>query len=155
MLNKCKSCGWHAPPDKCQLLKIIVKPEKDFCSHHRLTVPVCEICGRSAHKNGILDSSSGTFHLICRDCFSVFNTCQLCDYTTECKFETDPSPLPKMVQQQIQRGPYQAVTTIMNPERVRITCQNGCNCFDPKNGCLRQTTQTCSKNKFTYKNKGE
>ena len=151
-IQKCKSCSWHISPDKCQLLKIIVNPEDDFCSHHRLNIPVCDICGQPAYKNTILDSDSKTIHLICSNCFSMMRTCRLCDHASTCSFETDPSPLPKTIQQKVQRGPYQTVTTIKNPERIRETCQKGCKCFDPENGCLRQITQTCSNNQFTYKN---
>lgn len=149
-ISKCKSCGWHTSPDKCQLLKIIVNPEEDFCSKHRKNIPTCEICGRPAHRNGILDSVSETFHLICESCYPRLGTCAICDNAQTCAFETDPSPLPKMVQQQIQQGPYQMVTTVRNPERVRITCQNGCVCFDPNSGCIKQNAQRCVNNKHTY-----
>lgn len=150
-IDKCESCGWHLAPDKCRLLKIYVKPQEDFCSKHRINKPkTCDICKKEIIKGGILDSVSETIHLICDDCRKLFGTCHLCDNAKFCEFESNSSSLPKMIQKQIQQGPYQMVTTVRNPERIRITCEKGCECFDAKNGCLRETSQSCSKNKYTY-----
>ena len=97
----------------------------------------CETCGRPT-EHQFLCPDGDSWHILCGNCVSQLNTCTFCKKVNICAFETDPSPVPKMVQQQIRQGPMISVTTVKNPERVKITCEKGCNCFNAEFGCMRQ-----------------
>ena len=97
----------------------------------------CETCGRPTEQQ-VLCPDGDTWHILCPNCASQLNSCAFCKKVNVCTFETDPSPLPKMVQKQIRQGPMITVTTEMNPERIRQTCEKGCDCFDANFGCMRQ-----------------
>lgn len=97
----------------------------------------CETCGRSTEQQ-VLCPDGDNWHILCPNCASQLNSCAFCKKVNVCTFETDPSPLPKMVQKQIRQGPMISVTTEMNPERIRQTCEKGCDCFDANFGCMRQ-----------------
>ena len=97
----------------------------------------CETCGRPTEQQ-VLCPDGDNWHILCPNCASQLNTCAFCKKVNVCTFETDPSPLPKMVQKQIRQGPMISVTTEMNPERIRQTCEKGCDCFDANFGCMRQ-----------------
>ena len=97
----------------------------------------CETCGRPIDQQ-VLCPDGDSWHILCSDCASYLNTCAFCKKVDTCTFETDPSPLPKMVQKQIRQGPMITVTEIMNPERIRQTCEKDCDCFDANFGCMRQ-----------------
>lgn len=131
----CPSCRLNGlkAPRVCALTGLEVGPE-DYCSKHRRSLVTCSICGQIILTGGILNDN----HLICNNCFSNLNSCNVCRFNNICTFETDPSPLPKAIQKEIRRGNMQAVTQVMNPERVQITCEKGCKCFSKENGCLKQ-----------------
>ena len=97
----------------------------------------CETCGRPTDQQ-ILCLDGDVWHILCPNCASQLNSCSFCKKVNTCLFETDPSPLPKMIQKQIRQGPMISVTTEKNPERIRQTCEKGCDCFDPNFDCLRQ-----------------
>ena len=97
----------------------------------------CETCGRPTEQQ-VLCPDGDNWHILCPQCASQLNTCAFCKKVNTCLFETDPSPLPKMVQKQFRQGPMISVTTEMNPERVKITCQNSCSCYNDEFGCMRQ-----------------
>ena len=97
----------------------------------------CETCGRPTEQQ-ILAPDGDIWHILCPNCAAQLNACAFCKKVNICTFETDPSPLPKMVQKQIRQGPMISVTTEMNPERIRQTCEKGCDCFDVNFGCMRQ-----------------
>ena len=97
----------------------------------------CETCRRPTEQQ-VLCPDGDNWHILCPNCASQLNTCSFCKKVNVCTFETDPSPLPKMVQKQIRQGPMISVTTEMNPERIRQTCEKGCDCFDANFGCMRQ-----------------
>ena len=97
----------------------------------------CETCGRPTEQQ-VLCPDGNNWHILCPNCASQLNTCAFCKKVNVCTFETDPSPLPKMVQKQIRQGPMITVTEIMNPERIRQTCEKDCDCFDANFGCMRQ-----------------
>ena len=97
----------------------------------------CETCGRPTEQQ-VLCPDGDNWHILCPNCASQLNTCAFCKKVNGCAFETDPSPLPKMVQKQIRQGPITSVVTVKNPELVRNTCQKGCPCYDPENDCMRQ-----------------
>lgn len=142
----CKSCAFAGlkAPQVCGYFGIEVSAN-DYCSFHKNSFQTCSICGSIVISDGILDEG----HLICPNCYSHLNSCKVCRNSLQCAFEEDPSPIQKVIQQQIRQGNGIFVTTVRNPERVRITCEKGCKCFDSKNGCLRQNG-TCSKQEVYY-----
>ena len=89
------------------------------------------------------DEAATVDAVICPNCNKLLGTCRTCQNGNLCTFETDPSPLPKIVQKQIRQGNMTAVTQVMNPERVAITCQKGCPCYSPDFSCSKQNRGAC------------
>ena len=102
-----------------------------------MTVVQCETCGRPTEQQ-VLCPDGDMWHILCPSCASQLNSCAFCKKADTCSFETDPSPLPKMIQKQFRQGPMITVTEVMNPERIRQTCEKGCDCFSTDFGCMRQ-----------------
>ena len=131
----CGQCALRNPNNqKCQIIGWSYKDDdlacKNLCNH----LSICEYCGRAFPSiMNILDEK-----LICEDCLSATGTCQMCEFSKTCDFETNPSTLPKVVQKVIQRGNMQMATQVRNPEREKITCAAGCKCYNEKYGCSRQ-----------------
>ena len=137
--HKCNTCALLEKNNNiCPVLRMEVNPNEDFCSKHIKNAHVCEACGRIDLTPVLVPEGEDIFHTLCRNCFPALNTCSFCLNSRDCLFETDPSPLPKIIQQQIQNGPMITVTTVKNPSRIEITCKNGCPCYDPENDCMRQ-----------------
>ena len=99
----------------------------------------CSYCGSP---NPPVVNQEGT-EFYCVRCFNLFGTCAMCVHAEICPFETDPSPLPKVVVVQEQRGNMRIQQQIMNPERVNETCRKSCPCFSEEFACLKQNG-TCS-----------
>ena len=139
MPNLCKTCRILDPRQNvCQLYRSIVDPEKDFCSKHQTKLDQCENCQKGILSSTLVEDPLGTWHTLCPDCAKSLNTCSFCQESVYCAFETNPSPLPKMVQRQIKSGNMIQIATIKNPERIKITCQNGCKCYSAEYDCMRQ-----------------
>lgn len=104
----------------------------------RLTLLNCNYCGRQPAS---IINQNGTG--ACPNCAQAFNTCNLCTHSLSCRFETDPSPLPKQVQQTIRQGNMIMQAIIPNPERIKLCCP-GCSCYseDPF-ACWRHVAGTC------------
>ena len=143
----CDTCAFAGlnQPAFCALKNKIVKAT-DYCSEHRNSVTTCDICGNIILASGIIDSN----HIICSQCFSVIHTCAVCKHVDSCAYQTDPSPLPKTIPQQVRQGNIIAVTQVINPERVRITCQKGCKCYSKENDCLKQNNSFCGNHEVYY-----
>ena len=139
MLKKfCATCKILDPRQNvCALLRTEVDPHKDYCTKHTDTLDVCAHCGRETI-NAILTPDGDSWQALCAACVEKLNTCVFCKNVNTCAFETDPSPLPKMVQKQVRQGNMVQVMTIQNPERIAITCQSGCSCYNEEYGCGRQ-----------------
>lgn len=148
--KKCNSCGLLDPKrDVCLITGLQVDSAEDFCSKHQDGKTYCEICGRQI-LIPIIDVTNSERHIItCVECHGHFGTCEMCSKSNDCSFETDPSPIPKMVQRRVQNGPMISVTTIPNPDRVAITCQINCSCFHQEFGCLKQNG-TCGNYKCKF-----
>lgn len=97
----------------------------------------CETCGRPTEQQ-VLCPDGDNWHILCPNCAFQLNTCAFCKKVNTCTFETDPSPLPKMVQKQIRQGSMITVTTVKNPDRIAITCKMGCPCYDSEFECMRE-----------------
>lgn len=104
----------------------------------------CELCGNPIDYPTaiILDKM-----YICPRCKAAMGTCALCINGNKCDFEDNPSPIPKVVQQQVKQGNMITVTQIRSPKRIEITCKQNCPCFDSEIGCLKEYN-TCGKYKF-------
>ena len=149
MIKYCRTCRILDPVQHvCQLNGMRVDPNEDFCSRHATTLETCDVCGKPVIKP-ILTPDGTSWKKLCGDCAEQLNTCGFCRMADTCSFESDPSPLPKMVQRRIQQGPMTSITTVQNPDRVAITCAKGCACYDAEQGCMRQF-HCCNKLEHIY-----
>ena len=107
----------------------------------------CPLCGNYYLPTiMVVDMTEGKPILICPTCYSNYMTnCATCTKSQKCAFETDPSPIPKLIQRQYRQGPMTSVIQEKNPERIAITCQKGCECYSEEKGCLREFTRWCDK----------
>ncbi len=148
-IDTCESCAYAHPNINSPTGKVCLKYNKvtsneGYCSEHAKSAQKCSCCGTPlVGKSFITMNGKVVESVICERCFQNRNTCKTCQYGGSCRFETDPSSLPKTVQKQVRQGNMTAVTQIMNPERVRITCQKGCHCWDQNFGCSKQTHGIC------------
>ena len=94
-------------------------------------------CGHPASKIFIVDLDD-SYEFVCPLCAAASGTCRLCTHVTKCSFETDPSPLPKYIRQSTQKQGFFIQQDVPNPDRIEITCRNGCPCFSQEFGCLKQ-----------------
>lgn len=151
----CKTCAISTPRLDVETGRICRRdgqPVKDehFCGYHARSLRRCECCGQEYLGSGTLiatmtDDKMTVEASICPQCNQQYNTCQTCKNKNICSFETDPSTLPKVVTKQIRQGGKMiTMAQVMNPERIKITCQNGCPCWDPQNSCCsEQNHGTC------------
>lgn len=156
-VNYCSTCAASSPNLQvetgrvCNRMRVPVKDD-DFCSNHVKSTWKCECCGNEYWGNPIIsmsiDEKTGAVSMIdaiiCSMCNDNIWTCRTCAHIDECAFETDPSPLPKVVQKQIRQGNMTAVTQVMNPERIAITCEKNCHCWHDFS-CSKQNHGTCLK----------
>ncbi len=104
----------------------------------------CKMCGSPlVGANLVYDVELDSFY--CTRCFPYIRTCHNCATGNLCDFETNPSPIPKQVQVTRQVGGAIMSQTTVNPERIKITCANGCPCFSADFGCGKQF---CMQNRF-------
>lgn len=140
---KCGRCGYRTNDGKhCGLNGLPVDLEKDNCSFGKVSPPRCSLCGQFLVGPFVVDVSSNKWKQYCQKCEALIGTCQTCEYATWCAFEEDTSvTLPKTIQKQVQQpnGMVMVITT-SNPERIAATCAQGCECYDPEQGCLRQAS---------------
>lgn len=151
MVKYCQTCGLLDPSQQfCRRHGMQVDPATDFCSKHQGAVEYCEVCGKTILTATIDVSIEGELHFLCANCAQERNTCRFCSHNILCSFENDPSPLPKMVLKTINQDNMVMQAQVMNPDRIRETCQKNCKCFDVENGCLRQNNY-CGQHAFTWK----
>lgn len=99
---------------------------------------LCNYCGQGAIMFVNPDGTGA-----CPQCYAKFNTCHMCNHGPSCAFETDPSPIPKQIQQVVRQGNMTMQQVIQNPERVKLFCFN-CPCFDTDDlVCNKRTCGTC------------
>ena len=133
-MRYCQSCGfWVKESGKCRL-NSSSKSAKDFCSDHNYNPSVCALC-HAYTLNPIIENGK----YLCQKCAEAIETCAGCEASQHCKFEEDPSPLPKIVQKQFRQGNSIFQTTVKNPDRIRELCHT-CKCWDTKlNDCGRNS----------------
>ena len=136
----CKDCGLPSHNGGvCPIYKVARGQEDRICDYFASQIQFCEICGNIVFpKATVIDMTTEEPQLICERCQSRSGTCAVCKHGNECLFQTDPSPIPPIIQKQVRQGNMIAVMDIKNPERIRQTCAKGCPCFDPE-------TQECNK----------
>lgn len=138
-LHKCKNCAMRDPnADSCNLTKWEIKPETDSCpqfidANH---LAVCASCGVMGPENAFIYLADKKV-FVCPQCQAALGTCEGCGEARFCEYETNASPLPKLIPRQVHQGNMIMTTQVRNPEREKITCQAGCKCYDIDWGCLR------------------
>ena len=134
-IKYCRSCALRAQDQtKCMLTNLPIDPNEDFCSKHTQTIYKCAKCGSMLLQPFLIDGNT-----YCENCASQANTCNFCkNIQKDCAFQTDPSPTPQYIPQQIRRGNSIFQTNVPNPERIRQFCQGKCDCYDEQNFCMRQ-----------------
>ena len=139
-----KTCGQCALMQHnggiCPVFKTEQPQDNPGCPYHTFELNLCPICGNHMSKEHQLIDMTNNQHLViyCRNCRQYVDHCPTCTNNGECKFETDPSPLPKTIQKEIRQGNMIQIMTVNNPSRIEMTCKKGCPCFDTNFGCLRQ-----------------
>ena len=148
---KCGQCALRSQDgDHCGLTGMTINPEEDFCSRGVESPHKCEICGHFIIGSSFLEQQNGVWHEFCGKCQQKMGTCHLCDHARNCKFEQDPSPIPKMVQKQIRQGNMVSITMVPNPDRIAALCA-GCPCYDKEVWCWRhEEGQTCGNYTMTF-----
>lgn len=136
----------------CQLKGVKMNPQEDFCSKHQNEAIICEKCHRLTTKNGfVVVAENETFHILCNQCSTGLTSCAFCTHCQNCDFETNPSTLPKIVQKQIQQGPMIQIIQIKNPERIKITCQAGCKCWNSEENACDKEIGYCHNYEFIWR----
>lgn len=148
MLNANKTCATCAllAPDRpvCRFTGREVNPNENFCSEHVSELKVCDLCGQPYIGPDIIHcQEGGTIYITCQQCQSQMGTCATCSHGNECSFETDPSPIPPVVNQTFRQGNMTMSTQVRNPERIKITCEKGCSCWNSEHGCCKEYN-TCA-----------
>ena len=124
-------------------------PEEHRCLAHGHEIPEtanfynCDVCNTPII-NPIVDITLNK--ILCERCYVALGTCAGCANGSTCLFETDPSPLPKVVTQTIRQGNMVGQIQVKNPERIKVCCE-GCHCFID-NECYR-TYQYCKNHRFS------
>lgn len=102
----------------------------------------CNYCGRD--EANILCLRDEVCYFMCDQCAQYCNTCGLCNQVRYCEFETNPSPIPKQVQQTIRQGNMVVQTIVKNPERIQAFCVP-CQCWNSENQCCGREFGTCGR----------
>ena len=100
----------------------------------------CNYCGRDGAR--ILYLRDEVCYFMCEQCSQHCNTCGLCNQVRYCEFETNPSPIPKQVQQTIRKNNVQVQTIVKNPERIQLCCTS-CHCWNTAEGYCNREYMTC------------
>ena len=122
----------------CKVLN--VKTIKNcHCPFYKETIDTCALCGKPIVEAGIIDGGE----LYCVKCGMLLGTCDTCRHMPVCTFVTDPSPVPKVIQQSVKQGNMIASMPVKNPNRIEITCKKGCECWNDEYGCMREVLRYC------------
>lgn len=136
-----KDCAHCALPSLnggiCPVFQTKPKDTKDSCPMFKHEIIMCEVCGQPIITRTNIDITENTIHYLCDNCLKQSGTCPTCKMRETCEFETNPSTIPKVVQQRIQQGPMTSIIQVKNPTRIEMFCKN-CKCFNEKFGCLKE-----------------
>jgi hypothetical protein len=136
VITNCKEC-LVAGDGVCNRFRFVINKEYDGCPWGVKELPTtCSCCGQ--YINGKANLVAGRVDVaLCDECF--VRSCRTCCQAAECVFETDSSPLPKVVEQRIEQGPMIQIMQVRNPERIAVTCAVKCKCYNKEFGCMRET----------------
>ncbi len=154
-MNNNRTCGECAlmkhNDGVCPVFNQTFDANEPGCPRFSTDLITCELCGQMALPLSInIDmTDEAHMHFICDGCRKQCGHCPTCINAQNCAFETDPSTLPKVIQQQTRQGNMISVTQVKNPARIDITCKKGCPCFSEEFGCLRQFN-SCGNYKIVY-----
>ena len=89
----------------------------------------CVYCNADV-SNFLIDMTTGTPKIICNNCYSLLDTCNMCEHAFKCDFEENTSVQePKVVIQVSHQGPMTVKQQVRNPERIKQTCALTCPCY--------------------------
>ena len=137
----CLTCGFADLKQRiCRIKGLPIDPTTDYCTKHDDEPLHCETCSSLILKEAVVytQDKNEQWHILCPSCAVQLNTCDTCRNAGQCLFESSTSPLPKLVQRQVRQGPMTTITQIKNPERIAITCEQGCPCYSTEIGCCRE-----------------
>lgn len=117
----------------CQRLNLPTE-KKCRCPLYKTSYEVCAVCGQPILEGGVMEEDK----VFCNNCGHQLGKCATCVNSAQCAFETDPSPVPKVIQRTVRQGNMASTFPARNPSRVEITCKKGCCCFDEEKGCMRE-----------------
>lgn len=151
MKQNCNSCVFLEDV-VCRVFSQEIKDkENTCCPKYCDTISTCAVCGRKFAEPVppiTFNRKTGQYYPICAECFAHKHECATCNEGHYCDFETNSSPLPKVIQKTAEvemNGVRQTVQTMVrNEEREKITCKAGCKCWDDEYGCLK-SYGTCEK----------
>ena len=128
----------------CQVFNKKVE-NTECCPAYTSVTFQCETCGQTM-SNPIIYTQEGSekYYLVCGHCAPQLNGCAICTCET-CDFQSNPSPTPLYVTQQVRQGNAIMQTQVRNPERVKITCEAGCKCWDPEEKSCNRECGGCGK----------
>lgn len=130
-----QNCKLRANGNKC-LLSGGACLTRQYCYYpdEALTTN-CDWCNELMLKADAHIMSDGV--MLCTRCAESVWSCKGCKESAQCRFETDPSPIPKYTMQRIQQGPMTVQKQVKNPEREKALCTT-CECWCEGEGCMRQ-----------------
>ena len=141
MDRTCGMCGLKNAT-KCLVLGTPIDPKNPACTYYDSNPFRCEICGQVMLKEQTIihiDNFNSPIYITCEKCAGHIASCAGCKKNEDCRFETDPSPIPQYIQQREQRGGIIMSGGVKNPERIAITCEKGCPCWNVED-------KTCNRN---------
>lgn len=97
----------------------------------------CDVCGKFT-PTAVWELDGDIIHQWCQNCAEHSGCCLTCNRNSLCAFETDPNPLPKVIQQHTRQGNTVTVTQVKNPKRIEVTCAEKCKCYSKELGCLKE-----------------
>lgn len=137
----CNTCAYYSN-STCNLTRRPASPDHSSCAARisKDKIGPCDLC-HSTSTLHVAIAANNTY-LLCPNCFSSLGTCRTCASQPTCSFETDPNPLPKLVQKRIQQDNMVQVITVPNPERISALCTS-CPCYNPEGYCNKECN-TCA-----------
>ena len=102
----------------------------------------CEICRKPGSPPFVIQLENGEYAECCAYCYERLDTCLTCaNNITNCAYETNPSPLEKVIRKTEQNGPMVKTYYTRNPERMAIACKE-CECYQD-NECQKTKNNIC------------
>lgn len=135
----CRDCSLRNIQTKiCSLSNLPYDDNNPACRYYCEEFVKCGYCGREFPALNTITENG----FICQNCENLLGTCAMCVNSYICEFETNPSSLSKNILKVEQSGNAQIRMNCKNPERIKITCENGCSCYNG-NCCSKETDNIC------------